>query len=163
MQRGLNLQGVILALSKIWVLRVEGRLAMSTSNQMVTAWVTSIIPGGRILKSQISNLQPLSLWRSETIAGSICLRSLIFKFESLKVILWPSTIYHWAIVSLGNFHFFVTELFDQFCRAAFAQNQMPNNTSVDCSAIDYRLCSQITICNYWLFYQYCILAFNLKT
>ena len=112
---------------------------------------------------QISNLQPLSLWRSETIAGSICLHSLIFKFESLKVIFWPSTIFHWVIVSLGNFHFFFTELFVQFCRAAFAQNQMPNNTNVDCSAIDYRLCSQITICNYWLFYQYCILAFNLKT
>ena len=60
MQRGLNLQGVILALSKIWVLRVEGRLTMSTSNQMVTAWVTSIIPGGRILKSggPSSNLKP---------------------------------------------------------------------------------------------------------
>ena len=33
------MQGVILALSKIWVLRVEGRLAMISSHQVVIVLV----------------------------------------------------------------------------------------------------------------------------
>ena len=115
---------------------------------------------------QRSNLQlrPPSLWTSETITGSTCSFSLVSKFENWKVIFLALN-YLWRTSSpnccfSGNFHFFLTELVFNF---ASAQNQLPNNTNVDCSAIDYRLCSRITICNYWLFYQYCILAFNLKT
>ena len=168
-QKGLNLHGVILALSKIWVLRVEGRLTMSTSHQMATTWVTSAIPGGRILnpgpsskvKPPALTSKPVNVWDHYWLHVFF---SLVSKFENWKVIFLALN-YLWRTSSpnccfSGNFHFFLTELVFNF---ASAQNQLPNNTNVDCSAIDYRLCSRITICNYWLFYQYCILAFNLKT
>ena len=61
MQRGLNLQGVILALSKIWVLRVEGRLAMISSHQVVIVLVIVAIPGGRIFGAGNLNAHVLIL------------------------------------------------------------------------------------------------------
>ena len=61
MQRGLNLQGVILALSKIWVLSVEGRLAMISSHQVVIVLVIVAIPGGRIFGAGNLNAHALIL------------------------------------------------------------------------------------------------------
>ena len=168
-QKGLNLHGVILALSKIWVLRVEGRLTTSTSHQMATTLVTSVIPGGRILNPRPSSKlkPPVSTFKSVKVWDHCWLHVFVFTYNQV----WQFKGHFWALncfqrtlspnyCFLDNFHFFLTELVFNF---ASAQNQLPNNTNVDCSAIDYRLCSRITISNYWLFYQYCISAFNLKT
>ena len=68
---------------------------------------------------QISNLKPLSLWTSETIVGSICSISLILKFESLRVIFWPSTSYHWVLLSLGQFSFLPHWTFPSILHSCF--------------------------------------------
>ena len=111
MQKGLNLHGVILALSKIWVLRVEGRLTMSTSHQTATTWVTSDIPGGRILypgpssnlKMPALTFEPVKVWDHCWLHLFAFTFIKIWEFNSHSLTLtnfWRTlSWYHWVIVS----------------------------------------------------------------